>query len=1018
MTHLSRLLFWTVAGVAAVSLAICATTTNTSAQIDGTDSGHSSPRPGPTGVPVGGSPPRDAIQLTADFSQRWSEESVRISILRGRCVIRHKSTRLSADSMVVWRRTESSVFKTVDRVLVYLEGNARIDRPGSTIRDSYLIWEFVAGNGVEEAYRHQLPNRAGKDDPLFRRADERRQKSLESGRGLQPTQVIVRESTEDLGQQLIRLQMRRKRQGLRRVRIFPRSAVSFSVQSFESKETSPPEQVWVLTGGINMVIDSGEQFGLIDLSADRMVVWTQTAENANLRNETVQSQDTPFEVYLEGNIVVRQGTNILRASRAAYDARENKGLILDAELRSYVPALQDSVRVKAQRIRQLSENSFHATNAWTTTSKFGVPGYRIQASDIFIENRQTPPLFGPQEFDPDTGEPKPTPWLTSLNNTVYVGQAPVFYLPYISAPAEDPNIPVKRFTVGQDRIFGTRVQTEWSIFGLLGMAQPRGTTWNLIADYFSDRGPGFGTTGSYQGIDPFGIPGVYGGEGLIYGVLDNGRDNLGFDRRNLIPENDQRGRIQWRHRHDGPHGITVIGELGLLSDRNFLEQYYEQEFDRDKDVESLLYAKQQRDNAAWSLLVRPQLNAFENNTEWLPRGDLYVLSEPLFNGRMTWSSHTSAGYGKLRRADAPTDPRETFTPLPYVANVGGAVLMTRHEIDAPFNLGPLKVVPYGLGEAAFWSEGFNGDDVDRFVGSAGVRGSLMFWKVMPEVYSQILNLNGLAHKSLFEFDYSFTDSTRDLRLIPQYNEFDENSQERFRQRFVTNTFGGALPPQFQPRNYAVRTGAGRYVSVPYHELIDDQQVLRLAWRNTLQTKVGPPERLRIKDWMTLDLEASLFPNANRDNFGENFGLLGAFYRWHLSDQTTLLASAEYDLFDNAQQIWNVGFLTSRTSRGSLYVGVRQVKGANLNSQILTASFSYRMSPKWITTVATAYDLGEGRNAGQAFTLTRVGADFLIHLGANFDASKNNAGIAISIEPRIGAIMSRITNLGGLLQPVP
>ncbi|MFQ5731589.1 MAG: organic solvent tolerance protein OstA [Planctomycetaceae bacterium] len=931
--------------------------------------------------------------------------------------------------MVLWRRTDASVFDNRDRVLIYLEGNARMERPGSTIRDNYLIWEFVTTDGVTDAVRHRLKGRNGNGDPLFERADARRKKSLETGRGLQPTQLIVREPNDDLGPRLIRLQMQRKRRGIRRVRIFPRSAVSFSVQSFESKETTPPEQVWVLTGGINMVIDGGKKFGLIDLSADapvglpaslpadRMVVWTQTAENANFQNETVQSQDTPFEVYLEGNIVVRQGTNVVRAARAAYDARENKALVLDAELRSYVPALKDTVRIRAQRIRQLSRNSFHATNAWTTTSKFGVPGYRIQASDIFLDNRQTR-LFGPPEFDPETGEPTEVPWLTSLNNTFYLDQTPVFYLPYISAPAEDPNIPVRRFTVGQDRIFGTRVQTEWDVFGLLGMAKPRGVRWNVLADYFSDRGPAVGMSGGYQGRDPFGVPGRFVGEGLIYGVLDSGRDNLGFDRRNLLPEREERGRIQWRHRHDGPAGITVLGELGLLSDRNFLEQYYEREFDRDKDIETLLYAKQQQGNTAWSLLVRPQVNDFENTTAWLPRGDLYVLTQPFFDGRVTWSSHSSAGYGRLQPADAPTDPADLFTPLPFVADVGGAVLMTRHEINAPFSLGPVRVVPYGLGEAAFWSEGFNGDEVDRFVGSAGVRGSLMFWKVLPQVYSQLLNLNGLAHKSLIEFDYSFTDSTRDLRLIPQYNEFDENSQERFRQRFLTNTFGGVLPPQFEPRNYAVRSGAGRSVSVPYHELIDDQQVLRLAWRNTLQTKVGPPERLRIKDWMTLDLEASLFPSPNRDNFGEDFGLLGAFYRWQLSDQTSLLAGAQYDLFDRAQQIWNVGFITARTTRGSLYLGVRQIKGANLSSQILTASYSYKMSPKWITTLSTAYDMGESRNVGQAFTLTRVGADFLVHLGANFDASKNNAGIVVSVEPRIGAIVDRLTKLGSLLQPTP
>src|SRR5262249_48718662 len=105
--------------------------------------------------------------------------------------------------------------------------------------------------------------------------------------------------------------------------------------------------------------------------------------------------------------------------------------------------------------------------------------------------------------------------------------------------------------------------------------------------------------------------------------------------------------------------------------------------------------------------------------------------------------------------------------------------------------------------------------------------------------------------------------------------------------------------------------------------------------------------------------------------------------------------------------WNLGILTQRSERGSLYVGLRQVKGGPIDSEILTASYSYRMSPKWISTFGTAFDLKEGRNVGRSLTVTRVGADFLIHMGANIDTSKGNAGIQLSLEPRFGN--KRLTN---------
>lgn len=960
--------------------------------------------------------PPAGISMSADFAWRWTDGPLSVMLLRGNCRIRDGDTELSADSIVVWRRSQTKFLAGEERLLVYLEHNARIERPGATIRKPFLFRELTTTRGAQFAAGTRIVDRSAAKDPVYARAEERRKHSSDAGAIFQQTSAPIDGETDEFLPQLISLQKRDSRGELRRVRIFPRSEVSFSVHSFESKATSPPEQVWVLSGGVNMIVDGISSFGVIDLSADRMVVWTQTLKDGNFQSETLQSQDTPFEVYLEGNIVIRQGKNIIRATRAVYDARENRGLILDAHLKAFVPALGDSVRIRASRIRQLSKNSFHATKAWATTSKFGVPGYRLQASDIFLENRRIEPLFGSTRFDPRTGRPvsNEVQWMTSLNNVFYVEQLPVTYLPYVSAPAENPNIPLKRASAGYDRVFGGRLQTVWDAFGVFGIEQPRGVDWFLHSDTFTDRGTGLGTSGNYEFRDPFGIPGLVKGEGIIYGVYDEGRDNLGNGRRDLIPDNEERGRVRLRHRHDLPYGLTVIGEVGLISDRNFLEQYFEREFDRDKDNETLLYAKQQLDNFAWTGIARPQLNDFENTTEWLPRGDLYLLSEPFFDGRLTWSSHTSAGYGRLRVSEGPTDPTEIFTPLPFIADLDGAVLMTRHELNAPFSLGPVNFVPYVWGEAAYWDQGFARQDLDRYVGAAGLRGSLMFWRTFPEVYSEMFNLNGLAHKSLFEFDYSYTDSTQPLSAIPQYNEFDENAQERFRERFLTNTFGGVLPGQLEPRFYAVRTGAGSYVTAPYHELVADQQVLRLAWRNTLQTKVGPPERLRIKDWMSLDLEASFFPEAERDNFGEDIGLLGAFYRWNLSDQTTFLANAQYDLFENAPEIFNVGFITGRGERGNIYLGLRQVKGANLDSMIATASFSYQMSPKWIATAGTAYDLRENRNGGQSMTITRIGADFLVHVGANFDAGKNNAGFTLAIEPRLGALRNRLTRLGSLV----
>jgi hypothetical protein len=422
-------------------------------------------------------------------------------------------------------------------------------------------------------------------------------------------------------------------------------------------------------------------------------------------------------------------------------------------------------------------------------------------------------------------------------------------------------------------------------------------------------------------------------------------------------------------------------ELGFLSDRNFQEQYFEGDWDQAKDVETLSQLNWQADNFTASVMARQHLFDFENTTDWLPRLDATLLAQQIGNTPLLWSQHSMVGYGQLFPAKAPP-PDDTFSPLPFVADRNGLVAMSRHEQDLA------------------------GDELTRLYGSLGVRGSLMFSKYMPQVYSETFGLNGLAHKMVFDFDYSYSESTEPLSKLAQYNEFDEDAQERFRERFLTLSYGGVLPPTFEPRFYAVRAGAARSVTAPYHELVDDQQVLRLGWRHRLQTRVGPPQSPRIYDWMTLDLEASLFPNAERDNFGQTFGLLTARYAWNVGPSTSFLASSTFDLFDPGQQVWDVGVLTSRAGRGSLYVGVRGLEAGPIGSALFVASATYQPSDKWAFTLGTQYDIVENLDRGQSASITRLGEYLIFSAGVGVDVSRDNYSIAFSVEPRFGNLKTR------------
>jgi hypothetical protein len=74
-----------------------------------------------------------------------------------------------------------------------------------------------------------------------------------------------------------------------------------------------------------------------------------------------------------------------------------------------------------------------------------------------------------------------------------------------------------------------------------------------------------------------------------------------------------------------------------------------------------------------------------------------------------------------------------------------------------------------------------------------------------------------------------------------------------------------------------------------------------------------------------------------------------------------------------------------------------------------------MSPKWVSTFGSTFNIGKGGNIGQNFSMTRIGESFLVTFGMNVDASKGNVGGVFAIEPRFFP-RGRFGPAGGVLIP--
>lgn len=1000
----------------------------------------------------------EPIRATAQAGNSWQDGAFEVWVLRGDCVIQQGQAVARCTEAVLWIDRAGATEMRPTKVIAYLEGNvdmASDTRPGATgatrLTDRTWFGRFST-NGSVEVRAATVAGKPSVPPPIYQRAEERQNPSSAQNNvqpGVRPVQFTAppgspRAATASAPEDTSAFPAARPGMlptvvpaaGARRVRVYPRSDAPMQFDGWRQPDPNSNQSVGIVNSGVNVIVEGvslegAGDIGTIDISADRLVMWTTSTDKFDFSGQTPQDERVPLEFYLEGNIVFRQGERTIYADRMYYDVPNRVGTVLNADVLTPVRNYSGLLRLHADVLQQTAQDRFFATNTFLTSSRMGDPGYRLQAGDIYFEDIQTPmidSLTGQPVTDPATGQQaiEHKRLATASNNFLFVGPVPIFYWPMLSTDLNDPTYYIRSARVRQDNVYGTQILTHWSGYELLGLrGAPEGTDLDIAFDYLNKRGFGYGAAFSYNRDDMFTIPGHVGGLADFWGIQDQGLDNLGQGRMNLTPEKSYRHRLFWQHRQLLPYDLQLSMEAGWISDRNFLEEYYKSEWEQLKDETTGLELKHTAENRSLSLSADYRLNQFFTQTNWLPRVDHFWVGQSVFSDVFTWYEHSSAAYGQMEKLQNPSNPNDLpFNNMPWEANSRrGERFATRQEIDWPFELGVFKIVPYLMGEAAHWGQDVNGEPLDRLWGQAGVRASVPMWSVNPAINSDLFNVHGLAHKVVFDVEFSAADANRELDQLPLYDPLNDDSVEAFQRHFLTNTFGipsySATPvgtpwapvgTKFDERYYALRTGLQNWVTSPSTEVADDLMAVRLGARQRWQTKRGRPDNRRIIDWITLDTNMTLYPNADRDNVGSTAGLLDYDFRWHVGDRLTLVSDALFDCFDQGQRLITVGGFLTRPPRGSLYAGFRILEGP-IDSKVLALSYTYLMSPKWASSYSTAIDFGAQRSYAQNFSLTRIGESLLINFVFTVDPARDSIGVGLAVEPRF-LPKNRLGRVGG------
>ena len=711
-------------------------------------------------------------------------------------------------------------------------------------------------------------------------------------------------------------------------------------------EAGAVERVTIAQGNVYLGGQGPPELGYLEMHADSAVLFSADS-NTPAGERPADLADRPgaeriTEVYLEGDVRVLAGSRSMQAEQVLYDFVHEQAVILEAVVQVYHQRRNVPIVFRADRAIQRNRRTVEFEDVRLSTSQFRTPSYHIGASRATLED-----LTAYDAAGEPAGEPR---YRVELEHSTFnVEGVPVLYWPRAALDASMIEAPIRNAQVGDHGRFGFGAETSWYLFRTLGLLEPEGVDATFDVDVY-ERGTAFGIDADYDRSSSVGLL-------RAAGLWDRQQeDDFGTDREN-IPAPEQRGRFLWRHKQYLPEDWQVQAEASYICDRNYLEEFYRQEFYAGKEQETLVYAEKQRDDWAITALVKGRVNDFQTTTEAWPDLGAHKIGQSAADDNLTLFGEAHVGALRYLPDDGLDEPSSDIMPR----------LDARGEAVAPRHWGPLNAAPFAFGRSGYWGQGTRDSDAARLIGGGGVRANMHFWRVFEDVNSRLLNLHRLRHIVTPEvLGFGAADTLPTSALYP-------------------------LSPDIEP----VESFQGAQVGV------------RQRW----QTYRGPAEARHVSNVARLDVFGAFFndtkdPNQPAD--GRMFfrrpehsitrNAINGDAEVNLSDATSLLGSLNYDLNDTEIGRAAIGLSVQRDPRLRYHVGLRYID--DYSSSVATVGLDYQVNEKYQLTLFQQYDLDfeGGENLATEISIVRRFPRWYGAVTLVVDRAADDVGIVITFWP--------------------
>ncbi len=774
--------------------------------------------------------------------------------------------------------------------------------------------------------------------------------------------------------------------------------------------TEGPEPAIVASDGVIVqYLDPTTGRGL-SLEAARAVVFLRPGagpdEPTRLRSEAVRG------VYLEGDVVASDGRYTIRGARVYYDLTRNKAILLDAVFWAYDEDRRLPLYVRAQTIRQESQQEFRAEKARLSTSEFFTPDFSIGADSVTI--RRVPRAVasgGGIGEDPiragfairGTGRADDELLLTGSRITTVVdadditlraGDVPFLYFPGFSGDPGDVALKDIRFENSSGT--GSAVKTRWNLNALLGFDTARGVEADLLAQYFFDRGPAAGIDASWDLTDSAGALFTYvlpDDDGLD--LLKPGTKRSRTDETRAITMAEQRWTLdeKWE----------LFAEGAYVSDETFVDAFFEELGESRREFTTRGVLTRREDNTLFSLAAKTQLNDFIANewllqsagssTEKLPEITYVRQSDSLMAesalGPIEWFQEWRAGRIGLN-FDKPTARERGYDTTDLSTRALGIGpddtiaswlraqglfeetvyrLDTRHEFVSRLDSGPVRLEPFVVARATHYDNdfaGFSAQETDnlRAWGAVGLRASTQLQRIDESANSRFFDISRLRHVIEPSATVWHAGTSVDRVDLPVYDEGVEGLTE-----------GSAL---------------------------------RLGVNQTWQTKRGGTRARHNADVFKLNTDLVFHSDdADRDspigrwnearpelsNPGEYFVADGL---WQVSDAVALTGSNVFDFEVGQAARSSAGVLIQQDP---LFAAIAELRSINpLDSTYADLGLRYTLTPKYTLGARASYNLNDGGFQSTGLEVRRSFAAVVVGLNASYNNVTDETSFGFVVRP--------------------